>query len=406
MIIEIILSISVVLSSRAERALHLQLFHPSTYNPRVIPDMWTKKTNADYANLGAFATAKCSALEINDTINYDSGSLEMIYIFKSGPGKDQVPQETQIKELVTCDDEKETIHYKFKNPQQQLVIAPDDWLVISYDGLKTTFDSSLDPESIPDKAPNNWFDTESSWLEINFMSRQSQSLFRLEVKCVHDNETYEKGLLLRDDVAAWTRQVKCKNPYEYVRYKSTSLTSQLSIHLGKTPNTWVDSKVSSVEVSFVPNQMATEWTPFELTFTCEASTRHSNNLNLVAGIEHNQTLFDMIASITTVDSVKNFTASTNQSFVDNLTKLTYFDEESHLFYVKYENRISVSRFLPSSKCAQFLMSNMARMFFNKTRVDYTTVSTLYNYDFNCILLHLLLLVVYRSCVQRPEQVVK
>ena len=39
--------------------LHSILFENSTYNPRVIPNMWRKLSALDFADLGTFATDRC-----------------------------------------------------------------------------------------------------------------------------------------------------------------------------------------------------------------------------------------------------------------------------------------------------------------------------------------------------------
>ena len=39
--------------------LHSVLFQNSTYNPRVIPNMWRQLSALDFADLGTFATDRC-----------------------------------------------------------------------------------------------------------------------------------------------------------------------------------------------------------------------------------------------------------------------------------------------------------------------------------------------------------
>ena len=66
--------------------------------------------------------------------------------------------------------------------------------------------------------------------------------------------------------------------------------------------------------------------------------------------------------------------NTNRTHLNDLAKLTYPDLVSSLFYLKDKDVINVTQHLSSVKCEQFIVTKIAQLLFNKTRVDFATVS--------------------------------
>ena len=367
MIVELALIIS-VLASRAERELHLQLFGVDQYNPRVIPDMWVKKTSLDYTNLADFATDKCSAYNSTPPEIAPDGSLELYHIF-------DIDNRTEQEAFFECETD-ETIHFKMDKPRGWNLEDNLDFLTVIYDGFMDTFSGQV-PKDI-----ELWFDTESKWIRFHFETNK-WGVFRgikLEAKCVGPKNTFATSLKLEGiGTETWYRQVKCLNKYQTVRYEVESASDNTYIEGQSLPlpnSTWIDSNNHNLEFIYFSDN---DEDYFEVNIVCNSTERHTKILNEISGVEFNKTLYDQLAAIDTTTNVQELVSNTNRTHLNDLAKLTYPDQVSTLFYLKEKSAINVTQHLSSAKCEQFIVTKIAQLLFNKTRVDFATVSFYRNF---------------------------
>ena len=198
---------------------------------------------------------------------------------------------------------------------------------------------------------------------------------KFSAKCVSSKNTFATSLKLQGVGAEnWYRQVKCQNKYQTVRYNVKSVSDEAYIEDQSFPlpnSTWINSNKNKLEFVYFSND---DQDYFEVNIVCNNTERHTEILNEISSIDFNRTLYNQLAAIDTTTNVQELVDNTNRTYLNDLAKLTYPDLVSSLFYLKDKNVINVTQHLSSVKCQQFIVTKIGQFLFNKTRVDFATVS--------------------------------
>ena len=195
-------------ASQAEFMLHNQLFDEQRYNPRVIPDMWSRKTSSDYENLGTFAAEKCAAYNPDAVDKSRPGGLEVVSIVEYTSGT-----VSKFDREIKCEDN-EKVHLKL-DEKVGFNIAEGDVLHLIYRdfyGKYTGNETDID---------SNWQNTQSYYVRFVLQSQASAGTrFKFLVKCQSPNSV-QNYVLLTQENQPWRKEVVCLNNYEHVRYRKS-----------------------------------------------------------------------------------------------------------------------------------------------------------------------------------------
>ena len=200
-----------VWASQAEFMLHNYLFNNSRYNPRVIPDMWSRKTSSDYENLGSFAAEKCAAYNQEAVDKSSPGGLEVVSLVEYASGT-----VTKFDQEIRCEDN-ENIYIKLDKKVAFTIAEGDVLHLINRDfyGKYSTNDIDID---------SDWQNTQSNYVRFIVQSQAAAGTqFKFLTKCQSPNFE-KKYVLLKEENKPWHREVKCLNQYENLRYRKGKRT--------------------------------------------------------------------------------------------------------------------------------------------------------------------------------------
>ena len=200
-----------VWASQAEFRLHNELFDEDRYNPRVIPDMWSRKTSSDYENLGSFAAEKCAAYNPEAIDKTSPGGLEVVSHVEYASGT-----VAKFDQEIKCEDN-ESVYIKL-DKRVGFTIAEGDVLHLIYRdfyGKYASNDIDIDSE---------WQNIQSYYVRFVVQSQAAAGThFKFLVKCQSPN-LEKKYVLLTEENNPWHRQVRCLNQYEQIRYRKSKRT--------------------------------------------------------------------------------------------------------------------------------------------------------------------------------------
>ena len=154
-------------------------------------------------------------------------------------------------------------------------------------------------------------------------------------------------------------------------------SQQLIIHnKGKElASGWIMSKSTKVAFEFSPNKPLES---FQVEVMCTETSHHTTIIERMASLNFEHDVFSQIKSLTDTKSVVQYSENVDRDAVLELNEHIYIDPVSRLVYsqsLSGPSNISIWSLLPKDKCEQFTITYLGVELLNKTKVDYTTVSS-------------------------------